>query len=276
MDKQLVNKLQKLLVEIYSGKKNFYKSKFLKAGIRKKDIEDLNLEIFNKLPVTTVKELVNNPYDSRCLKEEQGLNKLVNIASVNKYILIHKTLKEIKRNPIFLEGKRPMVILQDLYESLEHCLYFYQQKRIPLIGEVTIPGILYSTAVQYLVDSLIIDNASKKLFYTELLKLKLPLKSVTIIDSNFEPEGLIWPKKISCNYFIYLPEFGICMYLCKEALKKSYIFHAVNGVYIEPGKKTILTNANLSACPMIRYESNLYLEAKGKCSCGKQGLEIKN
>lgn len=273
MDTQLKKKLQALLSEIYHSRDNFYKKKFLQAGIEKKDIGDFDLEVFNKLPMTTVKDLENTPYNKRCLKEEQGLNKLVYLKNINKFILMHRTLREIKENPIPLNGFRPMVILQDLYESLEYCLSFYQQKRIPLIGEITNPAILYATASQYRIDSLVLDIASKKLFQTELFKLKLSLKAVTVVDSFFSPEGLAWPKTIDCNYSLSLPEFGKIAFLCKEAFKKGFfLFHSFRDVFIEPGEKTVLTSVNLQACPMIRYQSNLHLEARGSCICSKQAF----
>lgn len=276
MDAQLSKKLQNLLIGIFQNRDNFYKRKYLKAGIEKKKIKSFNWDVFQKLPLTSEKELSSIPYKLRCLKEEQGLNKLVFLKNVNKFLLVHKTLQEIKKDSLPLEGLRPMVITDDSYESLEYCLFFYQQGILPLIGEVINPGILYSMAAQYRIDSLVLDLASKKLFQGELLKLKLPLKSVTLIDSFFSPQELAWPGKINIHYLIALPEFGRIAYLCQESFKKgSFVFHPFEDVLIEAGQKAILTNVNLAACPMIRYQSDLHLEAVvTSCSCRQPSFKL--
>ncbi len=275
MNRQQSNKLQNLLVSIFQTQDNFYKTKYSKAGIGKKDIQGFNWNVFKKLPPVSAKELAGASYKLRCLKEETGLNKLVFLKDVNKFLLIHKTIAEIKENALPKEGSRPMVVMEDLYEALEYCLFFYQQGTLPLIGEIINPGIVYATASQYRIDSLVVDLASKKTFQTGLLKLKLPLKSVTVIDSFFSPEGLAWPEKITCHYILALPEFGRAAYLCREAFKKGFfVLHPFEDVLIEAGKGALLTNFNLTACPMIRYHSNLHLEPMtSSCSCGRESFK---
>lgn len=276
MNTQLRENLRNILIEIFQKKANFYKIKYLKAEINKKDITNLDDGLFKKLPLTLERELADTPYKLRNLKEELGLNKLVFLKNLNKFILVHKPLEEIKKDSLPLGGSRPMVIMQDSYEAFEYCLFFYQQGILPLIGEIVNPAMLYANAAQYRIDSLVLDLASKKLFQTELLKSNLPLKSVTIVDSSFSSDGIIWPEKIDRNYILALPEFGKIVFLCKKSLESgSTVFHSFEDVFIEPGEKTVLTSGSLRANPMIRYQSSLHLEQEKICLCGRPSFRIK-
>lgn len=276
MNAQFKKKLQNILIEIFQKKANFYKKKYLKAGIKKKDVAKFDYNLFKKLPPVSARELANTFYKLRNLKEELGLNKLVFLKNLNKFILVHKTLEEIKKNSLPLAGLRPMIIVQDLYESFEHCLFFYQKGILPVIGEIANPAMLFANAMQYNVDSLVLDLATKKLFQTELLRLNLPLRSVTIVDSFFSSDGLVWTEEIDCHYILALPEFGKIAYLCKESLKSGHtVFHSFDDVLIESGRKTVLTSVSLKANPMIRYQSSLHLKQDKICVCGRPSFKFK-
>lgn len=269
MDNAFLKKVQRIILEAFAKKTNFYRIKALSLGIKKKDIEKLDKAVFQTFPITTLKELADTPYSQRLLQEKPGLNKLVFSEGATRYFLIHRTLEEIREDALPLDGTRPLVLMQDVYEAIECCLFFYEHHVLPLIGEILNPSVLYAAAQQYRIDSLYIDHDSITNFREGLLKLDLPLKSVTIIDSGFTAEDLRWPKQFSIHCIMSIPEFGRIAYACPESIvKKLFIFHPYPDIFIEPLKSSILTSTRLHACPMIRYQSSLsFRTTQSQCRC---------
>lgn len=269
---KFLDQVQIILNDIVSKRSNFYNQKYSSAGLTKKELLTLSDSTFNKLPVVNLKELGKSPYKNRLLNEKAGFNKLVFSESVGQYFLVHRNLDEIAQSNLPKHANsRPMVLLQDVYEAIETCLYFYGHKTLPLIGEVLNPAVVYATAAQYDIDSLYIDRYSIQQFRSELLNLKLKIKSVAVIGSDFSTEDLLWPKSANVNAVLSLPEFGEIAYACPEHIKKKkFVFHAFSHTLIEPGKSAVLTSVRLKSCPMIRYLSNLSLNAiDSSCKCGK-------
>lgn len=276
MNKKNLTSLQLLLSRIFTSKENIYKTKYQKAGIERKDVVSLNNEIFTTLPTITLKELAKAPYKTRLLEEKAGFHKLIHSPQTDSYFIIHRTLAEIKKDITPILGKRPLVLMDSVHEAIERCLFFYEKQILPLIGETSNPAIVYETAKQYNVDSLIIDHQSLVTFKNELLQQNLPIKSVTILDTNLTPEDLTWPKEIKVYPIISLPEFGPVAYQCSQSSqKKKFIFHAYDDVFIEPDISSVLTSSRLSACPMIRYKSDVAMKETAKtCMCREKSLQF--
>jgi hypothetical protein len=272
MDNAFLKKLQRIILEAFAKKTNFYRIKALSHGIKKKDIEKLDKEVFQTFPITTLQELADTPYRQRSLQEKPGLNKLVFSEGATRYFLIHRTLEEIRKDALPLDGTRPLVLMQDVYEAIERCLFFYAHHVLPLIGEVLNPSVVYAAAQQYRIDSLYIDHDSITNFREGILKLNLPLKAVTVIDSSFTDSDLKWPKGIKIHYIISLPEFGRVAYACPESVaRKKLVCHPYGDTFIEPAKQAILTSVRLRSCSMIRYQSKLTFKAvESQCSCEEQ------
>ncbi|MBI2036296.1 hypothetical protein HYT17_01590 [Candidatus Microgenomates bacterium] len=271
MPAEFFPELQTILKEVFTKRHNFYRLKYQSAGIDRKSLALFNKETFLKLPLTTFNELAKSPYKNRCLEEKKGLNKLVFSKEADRYFLIHQDLTEIEKEALPIKGvRRPMVLMQDVYEAIEHCLFFYERGILPLIGEVFNPAVVSATAQQYRIDSLVIDSQSTADFRQELLKLNLPLKAVTVVDSAFNANDFKWPKGIKVYCILSLPEFGRIAYGCPEALLKKITFHPYEDILIEPAKFAILTSVRLRSCPMIRYQSDLSLKkVESRCSCGQ-------
>ncbi|MBI4119314.1 MAG: hypothetical protein HY456_00520 [Parcubacteria group bacterium] len=277
MDKKFSEDLKKILKTVIAADVDFYRKKYAQAGldISESWIEELTEEKFKLLPITTKKEVALAPYRSRLYEEKSGLNKLINCEEAGRYFLIHRTLEEIRRDDLPFAGERPMVLLNDVYEAIERCLFFYEKNMLPLIGEVYNPAVVTATARQYNVDTMFIDHASIVSFRDALLKLNLPLKSVTVIDPAFEKNDFEWPENVKLNFVLSVPETGRIAYACPEATaEKKFIFHPYDDVHIEPGL-AVVTSARLKACPMIRYRSSLFLEeVESKCACNKPALKL--
>ncbi|GEM_PF-4582510 len=275
MTDKFIKEVQAILEQAFKIKDNFYRLKYQSAGIDKKSLALFNKETFLKLPLTTLNELAKSPYKNRCLEEKKGLNKLVFSKEADRYFLIHRDLTEIEKEALPIKGvRRPMILMQDVYEALEHCLFFYEHSILPLIGEVLNPAVVYATAKQYQVDLLVIDGQSVANFREGLLKLNLPLKAVIVVDSAFNTDSLKWSKKINVDCILSLTEFGPVAYSCPQALsKQKFVFHSYQDTMIEPAEFAILTSIRLRSCPMIRYKSSLPLKAvESRCSCGKASL----
>lgn len=226
-----------------------------------------------KLPILKTDELIKCSSKQRPSKDTQGFYKMVSAGP--KYFLVFRSLEEIRNMDLPLGFTRPLVLMQDTYEAIEYCLFFYERKLLPLIGEVLNPAVLFATAKQYEVDSIYFDSFCAGNFYPELKKLKLPLKSITLIDSKIDTKYLKLFKGMKVNYIISLPEFGPVAYACKDNLKKGFVFHAFDDVMIEEGKNALLTSLRLNFCPMIRYKSNLNIEEINiNCSCSKKIYSI--
>lgn len=268
MDRSGVNKLRALLTKIYNNKSNFYQNKYKNAGFKKADINKINFETLYELPSVTLEELARASYKTRKLSEEIGFNKLVFSKKANLHFLIHRNLSEIKKSSLPIEGERPMVLMQNVYEAIESCLFLYENKILPLIGEFLNPAVVYATAKQYDIDALYTDHESSLLFKDGLQKLKLKIKSITIVDNSMHEKDMEWPKNSRVHFVLSLPEFGGIAYACEKKVNKKLHLHAYKDVLIEPGDKAVLTSTRLNACPMIRYLSELNIRAiKDETGC---------
>lgn len=274
MKPRFLDDLKGILKQIYNNKNNFYFKKYNRAKISQQDISHLSVESFKLFPVTRISEFANSNYKERCLNEKPGINKLIFSPIDKKYILFHRNLSEIKKEGIPIYGKRPMVIIQDVYDSIETCLYFYEHKILPLIGEISNPSVIYSTASQYRVDALYVDQSSYRQFAKELLKLNLPIKAIVISDSITSlPPKL--SKNISLDYVFSISEIGPIATLCPESGGKTLKFHTLDDIYIEEGRQALITSLRLTSCPIIRYEIGFTIKkSNSKCSCRREALAI--
>lgn len=272
MKPKFFTKLKGVLKGIYEVKDKLYYPKYIKQGF--KDLKLLDRKLFESLPIVTDKDLVNISYKDRRIYEKTGLNKLTYFKSLDSYVLVHRTLDEIRNNKMKVGGDRPMVLMQDVYEALEYCLYFYEKGVLPLIGEVLNPAVVLATARQYKVNALYMDKISKDSFLKDLQKLKLPLKSITIIDNSLDSKELAEFRLLKAEFILNLFEFGAVAYLCPDQINmKNPVFHPFDDVWIEsqPERRAILTSNRLQACPMIRYQSDIRLEkALSNCSCARE------
>ncbi len=277
MNSRFISQLQLIFNEIVKKRTNFYYQKYSKAKIKGKSLSALNEELFNNLPTVTLAELAKTPYKNRFISEKPGFNKLVFSKKADRFLLIHRDLEEIaKAGPTVNKGIRPMVLMEDVYEAIEACLYFYEHKTLPLIGEVLNPAVVYATAAQYDINSLIIDRSCLLQFRSELLKLKIKLDNVTVVGAEFSSDDISWPKIKTVNAILSLPEFGRIAYACSELItKKKFVFHPYKDVLIEAGLNAILTSTRLKSCPMIRYKSDLSLtETNSSCSHKEQSFTL--
>lgn len=276
MDQEFFQKIMDLLVNLWNAEPSFYREKYAWAGFTENNLKTINPVSFKTLPLVTKNELAETRYRDRIYEEKSGLNKLVFSEEANTYFLIHRTLEEIRGDALPVKGERPMVILSNVYEAIEGCLFFYENGTLPLIGEIYNPAVIYSSARQYQIDTLFIDHASILKLRKELLAQPIKIRHVTIIDSSFYTEDLDWPENIEKTFVFSIPEFGRIAYACQEFLqKKELILHPYDDVYIEPSALSILTSTRLKACPMIRYQSAVYIEqADARCNCGKTAFKI--
>lgn len=280
MEREFLKKLQKVLLDIFKNRDNFYHRKYLKSGITKKDVSSLDKMVFQEFPPTLLEELAKTPIQKRSLENHPRFNKLIFSAKTDSYFILRRNLKEISQMSLPIEGSRPLVIMQDVYEAIEYCLFFYEQKILPLIGEILNPAVVYATSKQYQIDSIYTDCASIDSFYEGLMRLKIPIKSVTIIDCRVDIKYAKLFKGLKINYVISLPEFGPVAYACQEHLnkntlfrKKALVFHPYDDTFVEAGEFSILSSVRLISCPMIRYKSGLHLkDFNTNCSCGKQSF----
>lgn len=109
---------------------------------------------------------------------ESGFNKLVYSKEFERYVIARKTLAEIRDQNISFEGKRPLVLFEDIYEALEKALYLYEKGYLPLLGDAANPGVMLSLAKQYGVDSLVSDEASWLKFRKELSFIPLEGRAI--------------------------------------------------------------------------------------------------
>lgn len=269
-------KIKELLKTVLAAEPDFYRKKYLSAGLGEEKINTLDESSWNSVPILTKEEISRTPYKNRCYGEGSGLNKLIFCEATDEYILLHRTLEEIRQEKFTLMGERPMVIMADVYEAIERCLYFYENKLLPLIGEFHNSAVIYATARQYEVDALFIDHSGIAAFREKLLEILPGLKSVTVIDSAFAPEDLKWPEKIILNFSLSIPEIGSIAHACPESIKSgNLVFHPADDVYIEPSALSVVSTYRLKACPMIRYKSALFSEKiSGNCRCGKMSFRM--
>ncbi|OGH12132.1 MAG: hypothetical protein A2776_01215 [Candidatus Levybacteria bacterium RIFCSPHIGHO2_01_FULL_40_10] len=271
MNRRFQVKLEAILKGVFKKSDSFYRRKYTESGIHLKDF--LSPDSFDLIPPTTLKELATTPFKERCSKEGPGLNKLIYSKEAKRYFIVHRTLDEIKNEHLFIDGTRPLVIIQDVYEAIETCLFFYEHGILPLIGEILNPAVVYATASQYNIDSVVADIESFKNFYKDLSKLDLAIKSITIIDSKafdrYDFQG------IKMNYILSLPETGPIAYACPYLKNKHFVFHPYDDIFIEDGKKTTITSVRLEACPLIRYQANISIKLfESKCTCDKVSLKL--
>lgn len=274
MTEEFLQKTKELLKSLLDAESDFYREKYISAGINNTQIETLNESNWNTFPVLTKKELALAPYKTRCYGEKSGLNKLIFSQESDSYFLIHRTLEEIREEQLPYEGTRPMAIFENVYEAIERCLYFYERSILPLIGEFHNSAVIYATARQYEVDTIFMDRAAIRAFREELVKILPNFKSVTVIDDAFSQEDFEWPDKIRLNFTLSIPEIGSIAHACFESIPtRKLIFHPASDVYIEPTALSIITTTRLKACPMIRYQSVLFFEEiPSRCHCGKKSF----
>jgi hypothetical protein len=276
MKSDFLKKLKLVLAQVYKNKQKFYYQKYSSEGLGKTDITKINEESFSKFPVINLGDLAAVPFENRCYQNKVGFNKLIFSKDTDSYLLIRRSMEEIKNDSFPINGSRPAVIMQDMYESIEKCLFFYEQGILPLIGEVLNPSVVYATLKQYQVDNIFMDCVSVNNFWDEIYKLKLPLKSITVIDSSFENISLKKVKDIELKFIICLPEFGRIAYSCKEKNPSGKAtFHPYKDVLVEILESVVLTSVRLQTCPMIRYKSDLLMkEIKSSCKCNEQSFTL--
>jgi len=275
MSEEFFGKIKYLLQAIIAGEQSFYRDKY--SGLDLKIIEDLSKDNFSLLPIISKSDLAEAPYKNRCYGEGTGINKLIFFEDNNSYFLIHRTIEEIGKDDLPVVGERPMVILSNVYEAVERCVFFYEKRILPLIGEANNFTVVYATARQYKIDSLFIDHISVEKFRKGLLtEPQNKISHVTVIDSMFLLGDLEWPENIKKAFILSIPEFGRIAFSCPEITKKSgLVLHSYPDVYIEPGALSVLTSSRLWACPMIRYKSTIYMERiVAECKCGLAAFKI--
>lgn len=262
--------LKNVLQEIWKSKTDFYRKKYSKAGVDVGQIEALDLSLFQSLPVLTRRELAETPYRERLYLEAVGNNKLLHCPEADRYFVVHRSLDEIKNYDLPFNGKRPMVIMGDVYEAVEHCLFFYERKILPLIGEVPNAEVIAATAKQYQVDTLFLDRYAVMNFKDDLVRQNLPLKKVVIIGKEFDRIDWDWPKEIELHFILSLPETGRIALSCPEAVRRGeLVFHAYPDIFLEEGI-AVLTSTLLRASPLIRYQSHFFVESFAPiCRCDK-------
>ncbi|OGF51602.1 hypothetical protein A3I27_04685 [Candidatus Giovannonibacteria bacterium RIFCSPLOWO2_02_FULL_43_11b] len=271
-EKVFLSQFSNLLKTVLSAPADFYREKYKKKGLKISfsDLPDnLNYDFLRELPIVTRQELALTFYHDRIYGEGPAVYKLIKSPEAERSFLLHRTVDEIKKSGLPINGKRPLVLMGDIYEALEHCVYIYEQNLIPLIGEIPNSELIFSVSKQYEADSIFLDRYSIDHYKHDLIRAKLPLKSITLIDSQFCYTDWHWPEGIIIDYILSLPETGRLAFKCPESNRDmDFVFHPFNDVFIEPGI-AVITSSRLQACPMIRYQTNILLySVAGSCSCG--------
>lgn len=277
MDLKFLNKIENILRMVINTEPNFYRDKFKKAGVNVEMLSGLDEAMFLSLPTLKLDEIALAPYQSRLYKEGTGFNKLIYSESQKRYFLIHRLLEEITQDQLTIDGSRPIVILNNMYEAIERCLFFYEKGILPLIGEVYNPTVVFSMAQQYEADMIYIDHPSVETFRDGLLRASLPLKSITVIDSVFYEEDLNWPQNFKVRLILSVLEAGRIAYSCPGSnLKEGIIFHPYDDIFIEfLNSAVVVTSSRLVACPIIRFDISIKATiCDSICGCNKTSFVI--
>lgn len=195
-------------------------------------------------------------------------NKLVFDKNTERYVILRRALDEIKAIDLPTDTRRPMVLMKDIYDAIEFCLFFYEHNILPLIGEWGNDAVVAATAKQYNIDGLFTDRASLLKFENLLIGANLPIKQIAIIDRSFEKSDLTRFPAAKKDFILSLPETGPFAYLCDKTAGVQNIFHPYSDVSIEPGL-AVISSSRYKLSPVEHYRTDIYLEkTEDICGCG--------
>ena len=277
MSESFLKNLKKLLADVLAAEPEFYRKKYLNAVIDDDCIRNLDEERFKTLPAATKEEIARAPYAGRLYQEGSGITKLIPCVEAGRSFLLHRTLEEIKEDDLPYEGARPMVLMSNMYEAIERCLFFYERNILPLIGEFRNPAVAVSSARQYNIDALVMDHTAVLQYRRMLCALNLNIQSVTVVDSTFHKDDFSgWPPETTKYFVVSFPETGRLAYSCpRAAAEDKLVLHPYPDVYIEPSALSVITSVRFKSCPMIRYRAPVYFEdVRSVCGCGKASFAL--
>lgn len=201
-------------------------------------------------------------------------NKLVYDKNTERYVILPRALGEIKTMNLPTDAKRPMVLMKNIYEAIEYCLFCYEHNILPLIGEWGNDAVVVATAKQYNIDGLFIDKESLLKFENLLGGANLPIKRIIIIDRSFEKSDLTRFPATKKDFILSLPETGPFAYLCDKTSGVQNIFHPYSDVSIKPGL-AVISSSRYKLSPVDNYRADIYLEkTEDICGCGLPSFAI--
>lgn len=100
-----------------------------------------------------------------------------------------RSFDAIAREPFALPSERPLVMFENPHESLEKSLHCYLNGMTPLIAEKNLEVTL-AAAAKYEIDALVCDSASLAKLHPFLSTRRIPLSSISVIDSASDLEAL--------------------------------------------------------------------------------------
>ena len=266
-------------------------SPFYKEKLKNINLESINLDNINELPIITKKDLIeknkliqNNPFNEKLIKTETSgstgeplifyRNKkwdAYHRASQFRGYYWHninpwdKNLYFWGFNPTF--SKKIKIKIIDFLMNRYRLFSFEEQELTKAIKFLKkskyIEG--YSSAIYEL--SLILDK--KNIKYNNISMIKGT--SEKIFDYYHEITKKVFNRKIISEYGS--AEAGIIAFECPQG---NMHINMENVIVEEIDGKIIVTNLNSFVFPIIRYELGDYIEiSKEKCSCGRHSYIIK-
>jgi hypothetical protein len=252
----------------------FYRKLFREHDFRSEDLK--SPDDLKKIPIINFQNLINISLPERLFEGDLSDGEFVKIVKkYEKTFLIQRSLSDIKEENYGSFCKFPQILLSDSHDALEKSLWFYEHNIIPLIGE---PNNLEATsysAVKLGIDFLLIDE-EMFLKYFPILKQKYETSnlSITLIDDYFNLSKIIgiFPFPDRLKFILALPETGAFAESCPDDLKKGeLIFHSDKNSLLEMGGRLIVTKLIKMPTPIIRYQTEIFVEpAKKECSCEEE------
>lgn len=281
--------LQKELSEIWNSPlSDFYKKKYLAAGLSERDV--LDLERFSTLPSLTRKELEEtSPLKRLYVPEgEVGFIAYTSGTTGSKPVIsFHKMLEHYKYDPSlgvdihrilvtyppFNKNFGPMFVqmCQESPASVFPISADYQNlANSARIAQETEPDALYATPTL----AILLAPHLKEYYSLEAIKL-IVVCSETLTDARREELSALYPKAIIANTY-GSSEIGRHLFFpCAKILasKKSH-FHTIHediAVTELVDNELVITYLKNTAFPLIRYRTGDYFSEIAPCSCGLPG-----
>lgn len=209
---------------------------------------------FSDLPAASRADLIRVPLSERRYKEATSLVKIVGTG--DSVFLSEWALEDIAREPFGTPATRPLVYMSEPHESIEKCMWFYENRTLPLIGEPSVE-VAAAAAAKYRVDSIITDPAALLKLAPRMHTMCDDLESITIIGTSFDPKELMFARAFArrVRLLFAFPETGA---IAQAELQASPEFEAVPNCLVEKsGSDILVTKLASLVTPIIKYKTTM-------------------
>ena len=269
-DREQLEHLRTLLHEVSTSDQSaFYIDHFRTEGFEPKISKDP--EILDCIPILQWETLVQTPFLKRLYRNSQLYTKIVSGRSHNKPILIARTTEDISEEHFGTIQTRPLVLFGTIHESIEKCLWVYEQNILPLVCTEGSGELTARTALQYGIDSILCDMGSFKEVSPHLSDYLIENEvHVSVVDTAFDMSFL--NTRVPQHHYtltLGLPEVGTIAHACPETHGcDSIVFHPDERSIIEILDTLIVTRLVNLPTPIIRYQTDIKAKSLPQtCRC---------